>query len=118
MRAFSQLPLHGALRDPAHGGDLGEREAAEELQVDDVRELRLRGRELLERLADPDELAVSGGCRAILIVEGRDPETATALLGAAAAGVVDDQPPHHLGRIPHEPSPIGKTGPSRRAMFR
>ena len=44
------LALDGAFGHAPHRGDLGEREAAEELQVDHLRELRLDGRQFVEHL--------------------------------------------------------------------
>src|SRR5215203_4531676 len=53
--AFFPVALDRPLRDAAHRGDLGEREAAEELQLDDFRQLRFDLGELVERVADHDE---------------------------------------------------------------
>src|SRR5262249_41321197 len=50
------VALDGALRDALHAGDLREGEAAEELQVDDGREPRVDGGELVEGVTDASEL--------------------------------------------------------------
>ena len=68
--ALFPVALNRPLRDAAHRGDLGEGEAAEELQVDDLGETRLDLGELVERVADPDQRAAGrsrsrrGRCRA------------------------------------------------------
>jgi hypothetical protein len=52
---FFPVPLHRALRQPAHGGDLGEGEPAEELEIHDLGQNRVDGSELVERIADAGE---------------------------------------------------------------
>ena len=55
--ALLPVALNGPFRHAAHGCDLGERETAEELQVDDLGEVRFDLRELVERIADQDQRA-------------------------------------------------------------
>ena len=68
--AFFPVALHGPLGDAAHGGDLGEGEAAEELQIDDLGEAGIDLGELVERIADLAQLlrvgahSPPGPCRA------------------------------------------------------
>ena len=50
------LALNRPFRCAAHGGDLRERKAAEEAQIDNLGEPRLARREIVERVADPLEL--------------------------------------------------------------
>ena len=50
--ALLPVALNGPFRHAAHGGDLGEGEAAEELQIDDLGEIRFDLGELVERIAD------------------------------------------------------------------
>ena len=45
------VALHGTLGNAAHGRDLGEREAAEELEVDELGERGIGVRELVQRVA-------------------------------------------------------------------
>jgi hypothetical protein len=49
------LALDRPLRHAAHGGDLGEREPAEELEIDDLGQLRFDLGEFVERITDPDQ---------------------------------------------------------------
>jgi len=51
------VALDGPLRDAAHRSNFGEREPAEESEVDDLREPRVDTREIVERIADLRELA-------------------------------------------------------------
>ena len=48
------------------------------------------------------------GRSGLLLVEGRDLELTAAFLGAALAGVVDDQGAHHLGGVGHEAAFVGE----------
>jgi hypothetical protein len=66
------VPLDGALGDPPHGRDLGQGEAAEELQVDDLRERGVEGAELLQGRTDPGQVVVVGRGIDDLVHEGRD----------------------------------------------
>src|SRR5689334_20836236 len=95
------LPLHRALAHPAEIRDLREGEAAEELEIDDVRDLRLHGSELVERPAQPLHLFRVARSRVahILAVKRGDLEAAAALPGLAAAEAVDDQAAHDPCRI-------------------
>ena len=68
--ALLPVALDGPFRDAAHRGNLGEGEAAEELQVDDLGQARLDLGELVERIADHDQRTAGrsrcrrGRCRA------------------------------------------------------
>ena len=63
MRAFSQWRCTVRSDTPRIARDLGEGEAAEELQVDELGERGLDRRELVERVADPRELPSSAADR-------------------------------------------------------
>src|SRR3712207_5542438 len=77
--------LDSAFGDAAHGGDLPEREPAEELQVDHLGEIGIDLGQLLEGVADPGQLLVVGDVTGGLVaVERGDGELAAALLGAPA----------------------------------
>jgi hypothetical protein len=105
------LPLHGALGDAAHRGDLGEREAAEKFEVDDLGERGVDPRQLVECLADPEKLALVGGAVGRGGVDGGDLNPAAALEGMPAAGVIDDHPAHDPRRVPHEARAVRKLQP-------
>ena len=47
------IALHRALRHSPHRGDVSEREAAEVLEIDDLRQAWLQRGELLDRIAEP-----------------------------------------------------------------
>src|SRR5262249_40349034 len=104
------LPLHRALAGAPEARDLGEGEAAEELELDDLRDLRLHGGELVERLAEPLDLlgVVRRRAAQALAVERGDREIAAALPGLATAEAVDDQAAHDPDRIGEEPGAIGE----------
>src|SRR5215218_6740165 len=99
------VPLHRALARPPETRDLGEGEAAEELEVDDMRDPRLHGGELVERLAEPLDLlgVVRERVAHILAVDRGELEVAAALPGLTAAEAVDDQTAHDPRRIGEEP---------------
>src|SRR6185436_10273877 len=107
---FVPMPLHRALAHAAEARDLGEGETAEEFEVDDVRDLRLHGGELVERLAEPFDLfgIARRGRAHVLAVDRRDLEAAAPLPGLAAAETVDDQAAHDPCRIGEEPGAIGE----------
>src|SRR5690348_4382748 len=88
------VALSGALRGPEHTGDLREGKATEKFQVDDLCQARLDLAKRLERLADALQLRLIRCERGRLGPQGRDLEAAAALLCAATAHVVDDQPAH------------------------
>src|SRR4029079_4906628 len=52
------VALHGAVRKAAHGGDLGERESTEELEVDELGQGRIDRRQLVHCVADAFQLLV------------------------------------------------------------
>jgi hypothetical protein len=51
---------HGALRQAAHGGDVGEGEPAEELEVHHLGELGIHAGELIDGFADASQVLVVG----------------------------------------------------------
>src|SRR5215213_7383613 len=109
---FVPVPLHCALADPAEARDLGEGKAAEKLEVDDLRDLRLHGGELVERLAEPFDLfgaARRGRVAHVLAVDRGHLEAAAVLPGLTATEAVDDQAAHDPCRIGEEPGAIGKS---------
>src|SRR5258706_11248302 len=81
------VALHGPLRDRLHRGNFGEREPAEELEVDDLREAGIDGGELVQRLADARELFPVGNILDDVGAYRRDLEQPTALLRLAAARI-------------------------------
>src|SRR5215210_7868451 len=108
------MPLYRALAYSAEVRDLGEGETAEELEVDDVRDLRLDGGELVERLAEPlDVFGIARRDRVahVLAVERGDLEAAAALPGVTATEAVDDQAAHDPRRIGEESGAIGEGHP-------
>ena len=102
------MALHRALGHPAHGRDLSEGKATEELEVDDLGERGIDRGELVEGRANPDQLFDVGPALADFAAQGRDLEAAAALLGLAAARIVDDEAAHHLRGIGHEASTVGE----------
>ena len=90
-------------------GDLAEREAAEELEVDDARQPRRR-RPRSSSSASLSRLRSSASRHGFGHVgrDRRDLELAAALLRLPAARVVDDQPAHHARGVAHEALAIGK----------
>src|SRR6185436_1073714 len=100
-----------ALRDAAHRGNLGEREPAEELQVDDLGQLRFHAGQLVERVADLDQRERFRDAVGVVADERGQLEQAAALLRAATPDVVDDQPAHHPRRVSHEPRVVGEHRP-------
>jgi hypothetical protein len=58
MRTFSQFRCTVRFRYVSHGGDLGKREAAKELQIDDLGQGGLHFAQLVERFADADKFSV------------------------------------------------------------
>src|SRR5262249_27709747 len=88
------LSLDGALRETLQGADLGEGEAAKELQVDDLGQVRLRLGEVVQRSADQRQLSIVDLIVGRLGGEGGDLELTAPLLGEPATDMVDDQAPH------------------------
>src|SRR5262245_4474190 len=90
---FLPVALHAALGDTPHPGDFGEREAAEELQIDDLRERRIDLGELVERFAEAGKRSIVDdifGSRG----ERRDFELGPALERMATPREVDDEAAH------------------------
>ena len=100
--------LNRPLRDPPHRRDFGEGEAAEEFQVDDFRERRLDGGELVERVADRLEPARVDRRVGDVRAQGGDLELAAAAHGVSGARVIDDQTAHHPRGVTHEARFVGK----------
>src|SRR5215207_4313854 len=104
------VALHGTLGDLAERGDLGEREAAEEVEVHDLRQRGLQRAKLAERVAESRELLgrAGGFAGGRLFAIERDLELAAALRGAPPAGVVDDQASHRARRVCEEPRAVSE----------
>src|SRR5918992_3162594 len=89
----SPLPvaLDGALGYAAHGADLRERKAAEELQINELREQRVD----LGQLVDSIAYAAQGGSVGLILenfrIERGDLELPAAFLRPVPPGVLDDQ---------------------------
>src|SRR4029079_10848405 len=75
--ALFPVPLNGPFRYPPHRGDLGERQPAEELQIDDFSELGLDLGQLVERVADANERDRVGEAFRVMGTQRRDPEQTT-----------------------------------------
>jgi hypothetical protein len=99
---FFPLPLQGALGETPQGRELDEREAAEELEIDQLRERQ-------ESMAS--QSAASSSARAL---ESRDLETAAALDGAAMPEQVDDEIAHDTRGVGQELS--FRSGGAARAL--
>jgi len=95
-------PLHGALGDILHVRDLGEREAAEEPQADDLREFGLERGKLVQGLADALQELGLGHLVGVVGVERRDDEVTTALVRVPGSNPIDDQPTHRACGIGEE----------------
>src|SRR5690606_16999926 len=78
--ALLPAALNRPFRYAAHRGDLGEREAAEELQVDDLGEAGLDLRQLVERIADAQQLLGVADAVAVVGQQRGDLEQAAPLL--------------------------------------
>src|SRR5688572_3500690 len=79
--ALLPAALNGPFGHPAHRGNLGEREPAEELQVDDLRQIRFDFGELVERIADQNQRAGVDDAIRVIEAERGDLEQPAALLG-------------------------------------
>src|SRR5215217_2025839 len=101
-------PFDRALGYAPHMRDLGDREAAKELEIDELREIRIDGRELVQRLADLRELVRAGGGVGDIGVERRELEAAATFLRLATPNVVDDQSAHRARSVCHEMRLIGE----------
>src|SRR5829696_85746 len=105
------VPLRGTLRNPKHGGDFGEAEAAEKLQVNDTGEAAVDSLELVQGVAEAAQLSRVGGRTGNVRPDRRDLELPAALLRLTAARIIDDEPPHHARGVAHEARTIGKRRP-------
>ena len=102
------VPPDRALGHAAHPGDLDEREAAEELQIDQLGQLRIDGGQLFEGAAEPLQIDGPAVGRRMVVLERRERQLAASFRRAAVAHVVDDQAAHRPRRIPEEPAAIGE----------
>jgi hypothetical protein len=98
----------GSFGDPLHRGDLGYREAAEELEVHDVGQHRFGRRELVECRSQPAELHAVRHRVGHIRTNRSQLELSATLLRLAAPGVVDDQAAHHPSGISHEALLVGE----------
>src|SRR5262245_60684436 len=104
--ALLPLALNGPLGHTSHDGDLRERQAAEELQLDDLGELRLDLRQLVERIVDSQERLPIGDALLVERAQCGDLEQPSPLLRPMPPHVVDDEPSHDTRGIAHEPCVI------------
>src|SRR6516225_1996149 len=100
------IALCSALGGTLKLGDLREAEAAEELQIDELRETRLERAKGLERLGDAFELVIRCGAGGKLSGKRSDFEASSTLLRAAAADIVDEQAAHCARGIRQEASAV------------
>ena len=98
-------------RDAAHRSNFGEREPAEESEVDDLREPRVDTREIVERVAELRELAFVRDRLGDFSAQRGDLEPPSTLLSAAIARMLDDQASHRPSGITHELRPVRKREP-------
>src|SRR6185437_1108043 len=91
---LAPVALNGALRDSPHARDLREREAAEEMQIDELRQGRVEGGQLVERQSQRVELGRNGARSLFRAVEREELELASPFRGRLAAGVIDDETAH------------------------
>jgi hypothetical protein len=106
-----RLALHGSVGNASEPGDLHEREAAEEVQVDEVGERRLERRELVERARQRLECVRWVNERRVRrfvssYVERDHEDPATTLRGAPLARPVDDNSAHGARGVSHETGAI------------
>lgn len=107
------VPLHSPIGHAAERGEFRKREAAKEVEVDELREARIERRQLIERVAKMHEL-----CRGLhsmrsqlVITCESDFEVPAAFERLTPAGVVDDEPPHRARRIRKESRAVHKGEP-------
>ena len=79
------VTLNRPFRRAAHRGDLGERKAAEELEVDNLRERGIDLGQLIERVGDAGDLAEVGKALDDVGAQRGDLELAAALGGLAVS---------------------------------
>jgi hypothetical protein len=108
---LAPVALHGSVGNASEPGDLHEREAAEEVQVDEVGERRLERRELVERARQRLECVRWVNERRVRrfvssYVERDHEDPATTLRGAPLARPVDDNSAHGARGVSHETGAI------------
>src|SRR6266481_4182600 len=102
------LSLYGTFRQVLQGGDFSERKSTEEFHVDQLSQLRLDFRQLIQCIADRREFFSVNRILAWVGFERSNFEFTPALDCVAAPGVINDQSAHHTCGITHEPRPVGK----------
>src|SRR6266542_4230839 len=105
---FFPVALNRALGDVAERRDLAERESAEELEIDQLREIRIDLCEIVERFADRLDVRRRHRGFADLRVERRDLEATAALLRVAITRIVDDETAHRARGVREKPRLVGK----------
>src|SRR5215469_7270246 len=100
--------LHRTFREVSQGGDFGESQPTEELQVNKFSKFRLHLRQLIQCIADAREFFRVDEILDCVGFKRSDLELTAALDRVAASGVIDDQSAHHTRRIPHEARSVGK----------
>jgi hypothetical protein len=100
--------LHCALREISQGGDFSECKPTEKFQVDEFSEFRLYLGQFIEGIADRRQLFCVHGILDHIGLERRDLELSAAFDRVAVSSMVDDEPAHHTGGIPHEAPLVGK----------
>ena len=108
---FLPLALHGALGQTVHRADFREREAAKELEVDDLGERGIHARQLVERIADVLQLGLVGDRVRHSRCRGPSSRTGRRASARGCAYVVDDETAHRPRRIGQEPGAVGKHHP-------
>src|SRR5258705_7687261 len=102
------LSLYGTFRQVLQGGDFSERKSTEEFHVDQLSQLRLDFRQLIQCIADRREFSSVNGILAWVGFERSNFKLAPTFDRVSASGMINDQSTHHSCGIPHEPRPIGK----------
>src|SRR5215472_6831449 len=100
--------LHRTCREVSQGGDFGESQPTEELQVNKCSKFRLHLRQLIQCIADAREFFRVDEILDCVSFKGSNLELTAALDRVAASGVIDDQSAHHTRRIPHEARSVGE----------
>src|SRR5690242_4252192 len=91
---LAPVALNGAFRDSPHARDLRERETAEEMQIDELRQRWVEGRQLVQRQPQRIELGRKHTRPLFRAVEREELELTSPFGGRAPSGVVDDETAH------------------------